>query len=67
MYFQNSIYMKFDFLCSSEWTKEMEMAQEVYGLKMEQMKVSPFKSPTPKYLNMPFLLPQPCFQDFLQD
>lgn len=46
----------------------MEMAQEVYGLKMEQMKVSPFKSPTPKYFNMSLvLLPQPCLQDLLQD
>lgn len=58
--------MKLDFLRSNEWTKEIEMTKEVYGLKMEQMKVSPLKSPAPKYLNVSFLLPQPCFQDFLQ-
>lgn len=46
----------------------METAQEVYGLKMAQMKVPLFKFPTPKYFNMSlFLLPQPYFQDLLQD
>lgn len=46
----------------------MEMAREVYGLKMVQMKVPPFKLPTPKYFNMSLFLPsQPYFQDLLQD